>query len=96
MSDQRIFQLESEIEEIKHKRGTLTVPISPIFPFLVMAAGVILVAMRRSSLGYPIVTLGFFGIVVIVFIRRSVEKRVKRIEEQIIIATIELEELKRG
>lgn len=96
MSDQSIFQLESEIEALKHKRGTLTVPISPIIPFVALAAGVILTALGHSSLGYPIAALGFFGMLVIIFMKNSMEKWVQKIEEQIISAAIELEELQKG
>ena len=74
----------------------MTVPISPIRPSVALAAGEILTALGQSSLGYPIAALGFFGMLVIIFMKNSMEKRVQMIEEQIISAAIELEELQKG
>ena len=95
MSENRIFQLESEIEVLKYKRQALSVPSSPIFPFLVMAAGVTLAALGHDSLGYTLGALGFFGMLVIVVMKNTMTRRIRGIEEQIWTATTELEELRR-
>lgn len=96
MSEQEIFRLQNEIEQLKNS-ATLRIPaVMPILAFSLMAGGILVSFFGQQKLGYNLGLIGFAGFAIVYGLKSYFQRREQNIEYRILEIKRKIEELRKN